>query len=252
MNTAIFLQYHKVTTKFELGGTWTHPSIFKRHVNFVKKKGLSGISRDLLKSLIWNEGAVLFTFDDAYKCVYELAFPVLREAGLNGAIFIVTKYIGSTNDWDLNFGFKFSHVGKSEIRELHENGWIIGSHTHTHPDLLRVSEKKLKEELKVSRQILEDIIGDEVFAIAYPYGRYDERVLESALEAGYTVGFATHKGKAYPGLEHMAIKRRGVYAIDLTIKPKVDYIPLWSEFERGKEFIISKAADIAALLRKVD
>ena len=50
----------------------------------------------------------------------------------------------------------------------------------------------------------------------------------------------------------MAIKRRGVYAIDLTIKAKVDYIPLWSEFERGKEFIISKAADIAALLRKVD
>lgn len=200
----------------------------------------------------WDENSVLFTFDDAYKCVYELAFPVLKEAELNGAIFIITKYIGSTNDWDLNFGFKFPHVGKSEIQELNKKGWIIGSHTHTHSDLVRLGERKLKEELKVSRQILEEIIGDKVFAIAYPYGRYDRRVLEAALEAGYTVGFATHKGKIYPGLEHMAIKRRGVYAIDLTIKAKIDYIPLWSELERGKEFIISKAADIAALLKKMD
>ena len=247
---AIFLQYHKVTTKLEIGGTWTHPSIFKRHVNFIKKRKIPGISREMLKARIWNEVAVLFTFDDGYKCVYEVAYPTLREAGLNGAIFVVTNYIGSTNDWDLNFGFKFPHIGKREIRELHENGWIIGSHTHTHPDLLRVSHKSLKDELITSRHIIEDIIGDEVFAIAYPYGRYDLRVLNAAVEAGYTVGFATHKGKRYEGFEYMAIKRRGVYAIDLTIRAKVDYIPLLSELERGKEFIISKVADIAALIRK--
>jgi len=200
----------------------------------------------------WQEKSVLFTFDDAYTCVFDNAFPLLQENGFVGAIFIVTKYIGKTNDWDLNFGFKFSHVGKNQIIELYQNGWIIGSHTHSHPDLIRLPSEKLREQLSVSKKILEDIIGDEVFAIAYPYGRYNRKVLEAAAEAGYKIGFATHKGKTYEGLEHMAIKRRGVYAIDLSVRAKVSYIPILSELEKVKEFAISKTADIAALLRRGD
>ncbi len=251
MKTAIFLQYHKVTNRFEMGGTWTPVSFFKKHVEVVKLRRLKSLTRDELKNKNWTSENVLFTFDDGYQCVFENAYPLLRDAGFVGAVFVVTNYIGKKNNWDINFGLKFSHMNVAQLRELHAEGWIIGSHSHNHLDLTRLPHAKLKNELRISKETLEDIIGDKVFAIAYPYGRYNQRVLEAAAEAGYVVGFGTTKGKKFKGYEYLSLRRRGVYAIDFSIRAKIDSIPFLSGFERIKENLITRASDISALIKSM-
>jgi len=251
MKTAIFLQYHKITNRFEMGGTWTPVSFFKRHVEFVRAKGMKSLTRDELKGKKWRDGSVLFTFDDGYRCVYENAYSILEKKGFKAAVFVVTNFIGKKNNWDINFGLKFPHMTIKQLRELHEMGWIIGSHSHNHLDLTRLPDQQLRNELRISKEILEDIVGDEVFAIAYPYGRYNLRVLEVAGELGYAIGFGTTKGKVYSGYEYLSLKRRGVYAIDFSIRAKIDSIPFISSLERLKERIITRVSDIPAVLKSI-
>ena len=251
MNTVVFLQYHKITNRFEMGGTWTPVPFFKKHVEFIKSRGMRSLTRAELERKKWTSGNVLFTFDDGYQCVFENAYPLLEDAGFIGAVFVITNYIGKKNYWDINFGLKFSHLTTHQLRELHARGWIIGSHSHNHLDLTRLPIQKLKVELRISKEILEDIIGDQVFAMAYPYGRYNIKVLEIAAEVGYMVGFGTTKGKIYKGYEYLSLKRRGVYTIDFSIRAKIDPIPLLSGFERIKENLITRASDISALIKSM-
>ena len=251
MESPVFLQYHKVTRGIEIGGTWVHPAIFKRHVEFLRKRRVPSLTREDLREGIPEKRAVLFTFDDAYSCVYKNAFPALKEAGYVGAVFVITSFIGKTNSWDLNFGFSFKHLNAQELRELSKEGWIIGSHSHTHRDLTRLSEDELLEELIRSKEILEDTLGEEVFAIAYPYGRYSLNVIKAAQRAGYKLGFGTHKGMVYKGYENLTIHRRGVYAIDISIRAKVEHIPVLSGIEIGKEYLISRVSDLSPVVKKL-
>jgi peptidoglycan/xylan/chitin deacetylase (PgdA/CDA1 family) len=52
----------------------------------------------------------------------------------------------------------------------------IGSHTATHPDLTRIPPDVAEEEIRTSRQIIEDRLGREVSAFAYPFGRSNSSV----------------------------------------------------------------------------
>ena len=72
-----------------------------------------------------------------------------------------------------------------ELRELHQAGHTIGSHTHTHPMLTGCGNRSLRNELEVSKRLLEDLIGDEVDCISIPSGRVDRRVLAACKAAGY-------------------------------------------------------------------
>ncbi len=245
----IFLQYHKVTSRIEIGGTWVHPSIFRNHVNLLKKLRIPSLKKNDLKKSALPENGVLFTFDDAYSCIFKNAYPILKKSGYIGAVFVITNFIGKENSWDINFGVKFRHLNAEELKMLAKDGWIIGSHTHTHRDLTRLSDNELKEELSRSKKILEQILGEEVFSIAYPYGRYSKRVLEAAKNVGYRIGFGTHKGKKFKGYENMAIRRRGVYAIDFSIRAKIEHIPVISWLESTKEYLISRTADLSPLLK---
>src|SRR2546423_1506780 len=64
-------------------------------------------------------------------------------------------------------------------------GWEIGSHTRSHPHLPALPPDSLEEELKGSRERLEDALGLPCRSIAYPYGDVNRRVVRAAERAGY-------------------------------------------------------------------
>jgi len=78
--------------------------------------------------------------------------------------------------------------------------------------LCRCGEKTLRYELNYSKAVLEDMLGTQVNFISYPFGRYNQEVLEATLEAGYTRGFTMR----FPedGDMALAIGRFGVYGYD--------------------------------------
>jgi peptidoglycan/xylan/chitin deacetylase (PgdA/CDA1 family) len=64
-------------------------------------------------------------------------------------------------------------------------GVTLASHTWSHPNLTRLDDAALREELMRSLAWLEDRDGDTARWLAYPYGIFDDRVAAAAAEAGY-------------------------------------------------------------------
>lgn len=79
-----------------------------------------------------------------------------------------------------------------QVRELVHSGMSVGGHSHTHQILAQLSEQSQRDELTVSKAILEDITGVPVLALAYPVGgqgHYTAETCGYAREAGYLCGF---------------------------------------------------------------
>lgn len=95
-----------------------------------------------------------------------------------------------------------------DVRQLKQEGFSIGSHTHTHPLLNRLSNDEIDYELKKSAERISNETGIKPQTISYPNGSYDERVIRSAEKNGYKWGLAVEqKFFKYDPKKLMAIPR---------------------------------------------
>jgi peptidoglycan/xylan/chitin deacetylase (PgdA/CDA1 family) len=228
----MFLTYHKIGNQFELGITTVTRKKFAAHLDLFDRLGLktrraSGVAGEAAGVVAGavdapevtgrpgEGGSVAITFDDGYESVWSEALPEMARRRMVGTVFVVVGAVGKNNTWDVRLSPKpFRHLAWPQILELHKAGFEIGSHTLSHRDLTRLDPTRLKEELAASRKAIEDRLGSSVTAISYPFGRYSQRVIGVALEAGYTSGFTS---SANDGTEPMAIGRLGVYSIDTEV-----------------------------------
>lgn len=116
---------------------------------------------------------LVLTFDDGGASAMYVAEQLARR-GWKAHFFIVTGRIG-----DRTF------LTASDVRALRAAGHIIGSHSHTHPDIFRsLPRRVMTTEWKVSGAILEALLGEPCNAASVPGGDISRRVLESAGDAG--------------------------------------------------------------------
>jgi peptidoglycan/xylan/chitin deacetylase (PgdA/CDA1 family) len=139
-------------------------------------------------------------FDDGYATTHTFAAPLLASHGWRATIFPVSDYIDRDNRWPGQPGFVPSVrlVSWTQLVELASLGWEIGAHTRTHPDLTRLADAALADELQGAKTLLEDRLGQPVRVLAYPYGRHNRRIraLARALYAGACtteMGIATER-----------------------------------------------------------
>lgn len=116
---------------------------------------------------------VLFTtsWDDGHVLDVRVA-EMLERYGLQGT-FYINQYRGDNN-----------FLAPGRIRELSRR-FEIGAHTMTHPDLTKLNEQNLQEEIERSKKYLEDVLGKEVFMFCYPKGAYSELVKRHVASAGF-------------------------------------------------------------------
>jgi peptidoglycan/xylan/chitin deacetylase (PgdA/CDA1 family) len=102
-----------------------------------------------------------------------------------------------------------------------DTGLSIGSHGHSHHKLAGLDGDSQRRELAESKRILEDRLGREVAALAYPYGwpgTYTAETKAIAAQSGYRVAFASLEGINRPGsLDPFEIRRLGVGSGDSAI-----------------------------------
>lgn len=72
-----------------------------------------------------------------------------------------------------------------ELRAMSSEGFEIGGHTISHRSLPRLSPKELDCDVRVCKQMLEQIMGREVPVFCYPNGRYNAGVIRCVKNAGY-------------------------------------------------------------------
>lgn len=137
---------------------------------------------------------VAVTFDDAYRSVIELAFPILSQVGFKATVFAPTAFVGTEepmawpgiDHWlDTEHAHELVPMSWTELESLAQDGWEIGSHTHSHPRLPTLDDAALESELSRSRQDIERHLARPCPSLAYPYGDHDARVVEAARRARY-------------------------------------------------------------------
>ncbi|HNW45278.1 MAG TPA: polysaccharide deacetylase family protein [Elusimicrobiales bacterium] len=201
------LCYHKIGTPppgSKLRELWVSPEKFRAQVKFLVDNGYKTLLfSDLLKAYKENaplpERSVLITFDDGYENNYLTAWPILRELGAKGNIFVVFNTIGKANLWHNPASEAWVNMATlSQLKEMQASGVIeYGSHTMNHPHLGALPLEDAACEMTESKRQLEAALGKEMCAFAYPYGdgAYNTAVRAKALEAGYVFDFSFKQGK---------------------------------------------------------
>ena len=143
----------------------------------------------------WGSRELVLTFDDGYEDFYTEVFPLIAQYELKPLVFLVADRIGDSNRWDQERGLRRRRLLNIEqIREMQRFGVRFGSHTLTHPSLPALNATELRREVAESKLRLEDLLGREVTAFAYPYGHANRRIRSAVIEAGYKVAFTTAGG----------------------------------------------------------
>lgn len=81
-----------------------------------------------------------------------------------------------SNKW-VNRGIAIKRINVDEIKELYR-GHEVAIHSLSHPHLENLTRAQVKKEILEDRKNLEKIFGYMVRGMAYPYGTYNETVLE--------------------------------------------------------------------------
>lgn len=132
---------------------------------------------------------LVLTFDDGTSDFVEYALPVLQELGFSATLFIVAGLVGKRRVWTALDGqpalTPVPLLGTTDIRDLRHMGFTIGSHTVSHPWLPALNYEDVSREVRLSRVMLSDLLGEPVRWFAYPYVAADLKTRSLVQEAGY-------------------------------------------------------------------
>ena len=218
------LMYHRVTPvpPGVAAPTWNvPPRQFREQITGLLRRGFEAWSlRRVLQCRVDGTPVprriFVVTFDDAYECVYSHAWPVLRELGVPATVFVPTAYLDSRepfpyDDWSDAGSHRvppesWRLMSTAQCRELLDGGLVdVGTHTHTHtPGELRNRTLDLRDELRLSCDLLRKRFGLDEVAFAFPYGTRSDgfsgpEMSAAAREAGVICALTTESDLVRPG-----------------------------------------------------
>ncbi len=202
------LMYHRIA---DISGDRNSvpPAIFADQMAQLHELGYRTVSlEDIGVSPKRPDRTVAITFDDAYEDNLTQALPVLQRFGFQATVFAISGWIGMPNNWE-DYPNKPAcrTMDADQLRAWLDAGMQVGSHTQTHPNLTRLTDATLTDELNTSRIRLEDMLQIPITSLAYPYGAFDRRVMEAAEQAGYKRAAAIFEGVGWLRANPLALRR---------------------------------------------
>lgn len=185
------LAYHQISREPEIYSL--DPEQFEEQLQYLHSHGYTAIS--LAEFFAAGHSVrplppkpVIITFDDGYEDNYRTALPLLQKYGLRATVFVIAGQVGQAG-----------YLTWEQIAGLQAAGIEIGSHTYSHAALNELSQDRVLDELRRSKQVLEHNLATPVAFLAYPFGQYNPETAAAARQAGYT-GACTGR----PGLGTLA------------------------------------------------
>ena len=189
------------------------PGELAMQLRWLRRAGYETVSMDAVCDAWRGEGelparAIAITFDDGLRDCLEHAVPALAAHGFTATFYIVAGLVGMTSQWLLaERGFEFPMADWATLRAAEDAGMWCESHTVSHPRLARLSPAACREELAMSRKLLEDGLGRTVRHLAYPFGSFSREVHDIAGEMGYTTACTVVEALASPRDDLLALPR---------------------------------------------
>ncbi|MFH0844003.1 MAG: polysaccharide deacetylase family protein, partial [Pseudomonadota bacterium] len=125
-----------------------------------------------------------------------------------------------------------------QVMTMAEDLITIGSHTHTHRVLATLDPTSQKEELILSKLVLEQKLGRRVDSVAYPVGgpeHFTEETRLIAIECGYRIGFTCNTGVNVWEIEDLlTVKRVSGLLEDIRTVSAIVILPdvfMWNKAE---------------------
>ena len=224
--------------------TNTQVEMFRQQLEYLREKGYRVLDMGEFRQLLeerkpFPSKAVLITIDDPYRCIYEKAYPVLQEFGYPFAVFVNASPLYS----DLP-----GYMTWEMVEEMHRQGVTIGNHTYYHPRLGRPQSGQSREEysawvrhdLQRSRKALGNH-GIDTDLLAYPFGEYNEVVVEEAVGMGFELMFTQDESGVDEQTDPRLIPRLAIVGANLDMERfayKLNLAPLHvEEVEPGMGFL---------------
>jgi peptidoglycan/xylan/chitin deacetylase (PgdA/CDA1 family) len=168
------------------------PQLFTRHLELMAASGrttltVSGLVDALEGRARLPPRPLVVTFDDGFADVAEAA-SMLAARGFPCTLYVTTGALRGRGPCHEPAEMALPPARMldwSQLAELAEQHVEIGAHTHTHPQLDVIQPPKAREEIRLCKRLLEEMLGHEVPSFAYPHGFHSSAVRRFVGEAGY-------------------------------------------------------------------
>ena len=129
--------------------------------------------------------AVTFSYDDGIVQDIRLV-EILNRYGIKCTFNLNSGIMGPQSAWEYK-GTPVRRLSPDEMKGLYD-GHEIAVHCTTHANLCGLSEQRLAEEILEDRKRLEEQFSCRISGMAYPYGAYDETVVNYLRANGFAYG----------------------------------------------------------------
>ncbi|MCM8767769.1 MAG: polysaccharide deacetylase family protein [Candidatus Omnitrophica bacterium] len=224
----MILAYHRINPWYKDDPLTVNPENFEKQISYLLKRGFKQVENDYEKI----EKNLIITFDDGFYDNIIFGLPLFKKLKIKPIIFVIVGYVSTDKVWDRYKDYEKDRFMKwEEIKEIINQDIEIGSHTLSHPHLTQITLEKAKEEIFSSKKVLEDKIGKEVKFFCYPYGEFNEKIIEFVKIAGYRYAFVTPKKNIKIKNSKYTLRRVGIYGHNsfFTFKLKI-----WREYIKTK------------------
>ena len=125
----------------------------------------------------------MLTFDDTDLDQYTMGLPEMNKYGFKGVYFIMTVSIGKKGKF-------VNYMSSDQIKQLSDEGNVIGSHTYDHKNFKKYTGKDWEEQLDKPTKKLEAITGKKIDYFAYPFGLWNSQGFPELKKRGFKMAFA--------------------------------------------------------------
>ena len=197
------LMYHMIGDIQNNAAVMTEANL-RLQMNYLRDHGYHPITMQELYDYITKgaplpEKPVCITFDDGYLDSYTIVYPLMKEYGFPWTLFLITDDVGKP----------YNRMTWDQLKEMAASHTVtIANHTLSHPNLHNLATAKEKEkEIVEANEALKYHLGIDNAWLAYPYGDYDDQVVEICKKAGIKMAVTTDSGRVHVGSYPYELKR---------------------------------------------
>jgi len=144
---------------------------FKSQMLLIKKRDFQATSIEKRKD-INNKKSCMITFDDGNKSDL-IAAKILADYGYSSTFFIIGDVLNDN---------KGNYLTTNDLKKISNMGHSIGVHGKSHDWWTNIATDKLMNELRETKEFLEDVIGQKVVSCSPPGGKINLSIIEAIKE----------------------------------------------------------------------